>query len=88
MCPVSPPQSLLGYTRAGYWPLMLVVPPPLSEQARHVVALLKQDVCQVSFLELLKTAFDDFTIKVLCASGALSIGLDQVCLSGPKPCTP
>ena len=34
---------------------------------------------QVSFLELLTAAFDDFTIKVLCASGALSIGLDQVC---------
>lgn len=32
---------------------------------------------QVSFLELLKGAFDDFTIKVLLASGLLSIFLDQ-----------
>ena len=33
---------------------------------------------QVSFVQLLGAAFDDFTIKILCASGALSIGLDQV----------
>ena len=56
------PKSLCSNTNAVY---------KLTEHSSCAVCM------QVSFFELLKGAFDDFTIKVLLASGLLSIGLDQ-----------